>query len=210
MARLVGTNEGGTAGFRPFFVGLRTLPAGTTLGHNAWMATRMHPLAAWALAVAALAGAAPSALAQDKPVYRCPGPPVLYTDALTAQEARDKGCRTIEGAPITVVQAPRPRPQASAAVPAAPGARTPDQKVDPAAQRARDSDARRILADELAREEDRLAALRAEFNNGEPERRGDERNFARYQERVADMRAAIQRKEADIAALKRELAKLPP
>jgi chromosome segregation ATPase len=77
-------------------------------------------------------------------------------------------------------------------------------------QRARDSDARRILQDELQREEERLSQMRAEFRNGEPERRGDERNFARYQERVAEMRAAIQRKEADIAALKRELAKLPP
>ncbi len=150
-------------------------------------------------------------LAQDtaKPVYRCPGPPVLYTDAISAQEAKEKGCRTIEGAPVTVVQVPRPRPAAPAGT-ASPAARTPDQKVDPAAQRARDTDARRILAEELQREEDKLAALRAEFNNGEPERRGDERNFARYQERVSEMRAAIQRKEADVAALKRELAKLPP
>ena len=47
-----------------------------------------------------------AALAQDppKPVYRCPGPPVLYTDALSSAEARDKGCRVIEGAAITVVQ----------------------------------------------------------------------------------------------------------
>ena len=51
--------------------------------------------------------------------------------------------------------------------------------------------------------------LRREFNNGEPERRGDERNYQRYLDRVADMRAGIARKEADIAALKRELAKLP-
>ena len=83
-------------------------------------------------------------------------------------------------------------------------------RIDPAAQRARDADARRILQEELQREEQRLAQLRAEFKNGEPERRGDERNFARYQERVAEMRAAIQRKEADIAALKRELGKLAP
>ena len=48
-----------------------------------------------------------------------------------------------------------------------------------------------------------------EFNNGEPERRGEERNYAKYLERVAEMRAAIQRKEADIAAIRRELAKLP-
>ena len=146
-----------------------------------------------------------AAQAQDKPVYRCPGPPVLYTDALGAQEARDKGCRTIEGALITIVQSPKPRPTASTAAAAS---RPGDSRVDPAAQKARDSDARRILADELKREEDRLAAMQAEFNNGEPERRGDERNYAKYAERAADMKAAIQRKEADIAAIKREIAKL--
>ena len=78
-----------------------------------------------------------------------------------------------------------------------------------ARRRARDSDARRILTDELKREEDRLVQLQAEFNNGEPERRGDERNYAKYQERVAEMKATIARKEGDIAALKREIAKLP-
>ena len=145
------------------------------------------------------------AQAQDKPVYRCPGPPVLYTDTLGAQEARDKGCRTIEGAPITIVQSPKPRPATTAAAAAS---RPSDSRVDPAAQKARDTDARRILADELKREEDRLVAMQAEFNNGEPERRGDERNYAKYAERAADMKAALQRKEADIAAIKRELAKL--
>lgn len=157
-----------------------------------------------------LSALAPHAVAQDaRTVYRCPGPPVLYTDALTPQEARDRNCRTIEGATVTVVQTPR-RPASASA----PGARAPgapgDTRVDPAAQRARDADARRILQEELQREEERLAQMRSEFNNGEPERRGDERNFARYQERVAEMRAAIQRKEADIAALRRELAKLAP
>ena len=146
-----------------------------------------------------------AAQAQDKPVYRCPGPPVLYTDALGAQEARDKGCRTIEGALITIVQSPKPRATTTAAAAAS---RPSDSRVDPAAQKARDSDARRILADELRREEDRLAAMQAEYNNGEPERRGDERNYAKYAERAAEMKSAIQRKEADIAAIKRELAKL--
>ena len=169
--------------------------------------------AAWLLPAAVLTSA--PALAQDpRPVYRCPGPPVLYTDALSADEARSRNCRTIDGASVTVVQAPRRPAPASASAPgpaAAPAARPPgDTRIDPAAQRARDADARRILQEELQREEQRLAQLRAEFNNGEPERRGDERNFARYQERVAEMRAAIQRKEADIAALRRELGKLAP
>ena len=146
------------------------------------------------------------ALAQDKTVYRCPGPPVLYTDALTVQEARDKGCRAIEGTPVTVVPATRPR--APAAAVSSPGARPGDARVDPSEQRARDTDARRILGDELRREEERLAEMKRDFNNGEPERRGDERNFAKYQERVAEMRAALLRKESDIAALRRELDKL--
>lgn len=154
-----------------------------------------------------------SAFAQGT-VYRCPGNPVLYTDQLSAQEAKDKGCRTIEGAPITVLQGPRPRPAASAngaSASAAPApARPADTRVDPQAQRARDNDARRILSDELRREEERLAALQKEYNNGEPERRGDERNYQKYLDRVADMKAAILRKESDIGAIKRELAKLPP
>lgn len=165
-------------------------------------------------ALLALVSATPS-WAQDaaKPVYRCPGPPVLYTDSLSAQEAKDKGCRTIDGAPVTVLQGPaRPRPangNAPAGTAAAGGARPADGRIDANAQRARDSDARRILGDELRREEERLAAMQAEFNGGNPERSGDERNYQRYQERVAEMRAAITRKEADVAALKRELAKLP-
>jgi len=139
-------------------------------------------------------------------VYRCPGNPVLYTDTLTAKEAKDKGCRTLEGAPITVVQGARPRQ--GTPVPKVEGARSGDEKVSANDQRARDSDARRILQEELKREEDRLAALQKEYNNGEPERHGDERNYQKYIDRVADMKADIARKEADVAALRRELDKL--
>jgi hypothetical protein len=57
-------------------------------------------------------------------------------------------------------------------------------------------------------EEDKLAALKKEFNNGEPERRGDERNYAKYQERVASMQEDIGRSEKNIEALKRELGNL--
>ena len=165
-----------------------------------------------------LAGAAPPVLAQPaaaaSQVYRCPGPPVLYTDAISPKEAIEKGCRTIEGTPITIIQAPRPR---QAAAPANSGnassgaAPRPaaDSRVDPNAQRQRDGEARRILLDELKKEEDKLAALQKDYNNGEPERRGDERNYQRYLDRVAEMKAAITRKEADISALKREIAKLP-
>ncbi len=186
-------------GARPPFFGLR---------HNPGMAFK-HTLWSTAAALAtAIATALPLALhAQEaKPVYRCPGPPVLYTDQLSAQEARDKGCRAIEGTPVTVIPATKPRLPASG--PAA--ARTGEGKVDPTEQRARDSDARRILGEELRREEERLTMLKKDFNNGEPERRGDERNYQKYLDRVAEMKAAIARKEGDIAAIRRELVKLPP
>lgn len=150
------------------------------------------------------------AAAQAGAVYRCPGPPVLYTDALSAEEARERGCRTIEGAPITVIQATKPRPAAAGAGNGASGARSGEGKIDPAAQRQRDGDARRILEAELKREEDKLVTLKREYNNGEPERRGDERNFQRYMDRVAEMKAGIARTESDIAALKREITKLAP
>lgn len=155
-----------------------------------------------------LLGASTAALAQagNTVVYRCPGPPPLYTDAITPQQAKERNCRTIEGAPVTVVQMPKPR----AATPPVPAASRPaDSKVDPAAQRERDSDARGILEAELRREEDRLAELKREYNNGEPERQGNERNYQRYLDRVAELKAAVARKESDIAAIKRELAKLP-
>ena len=138
-------------------------------------------------------------------VYRCPGDPVLYTDNLSAKEAKDKGCRALEGATITVIQGAKPRPATS--VPPATASGPASARVDPADQRARDSDARRILEDELRREEERLAAMKAEYNNGQPERLGNERNYQKYLYRVADLKASIGRKEGDIAALKRELAK---
>ena len=173
------------------------------MGHNAAMkllAKSLPALAASALACVAQAQAA------DKAVYRCPGNPVLYTDAISAQEAKEKGCRTIETTAITVVPSAKPR---TAAAPVASGPRPPEAKVDPSDQRARDSDARRILEGELRRAESDLATMQKEFNNGEPERLGSERNFQRYLDRVADMKAAIGRKESDIAAIKREIAKLP-
>lgn len=149
------------------------------------------------------------ALAQEpaKTVYRCPGPPVLYTDALTPQQASERGCRPIEGAPLTIVQT-QPRPAPAASAPAARSA--PNARVDPGVQRERDSDARRILNEELQREQTALAALKRDYNDGQPERQGNERNYQRYLDRVAEMKAAIARKEADIAALQRELGKLGP
>ena len=138
--------------------------------------------------------------------YRCPGND--YKNTISAKEAERLGCKKLEGAPVTVIQMTKPRPQGATAAPAATTGSGPS-RVDPAAQRARDSDARRILENELRTEEENLAALKKEFNNGQPERLGNEQNYQKYVDRVAQLSAAITRKEADIAAIKRELAKMP-
>lgn len=151
------------------------------------------------------ASAASAAGASEPTVtYRCPGND--YKNTISAKEAERLGCKKLEGGPVTVIQMTKPR-STGTAVPAASGSGA--GRIDPAAQRARDSDARRILESELKGEEDRLAALKKEFNNGQPERQGDEKNYQRYVDRVGQLSAAIARKEADIAALRREIQKLP-
>ena len=109
-----------------------------------------------------------------------------------------KGCKKIDTeAPNTV---PFPKPSAPTA------GRAPSKSETGGAQRARDTDRRRILQEELASEEKKLADLKKEFNGGEPERRGDEKNFARYQERTDKLKADVTRSESNIESLRREIS----
>ena len=122
-----------------------------------------------------------------------------------------KGCKKVELPGITTIPAPPkkagPTPQTAAAKPAA-SSPSDFPKVDNGTQKTRDNDRRQILLDELKSEEQKLANLKQEYNNGEPERRGDERNYAKYQERVASMKDDIARTEKNIEALKREINNL--
>ena len=166
--------------------------------------TRVCAVAVLAGAAGAAAATSPADTVDSTVLYRCPGND--YRNTITAREAEKMGCRKVEGAPVTVIQSSRPR--ASTATTAATTAS--GVKVDPVAQRARDSDARRILESELKSEETKLAAMEKEFNGGQPERLGDEKNYQKYLDRVAEMRSAIERKQIDIAALRREIQQLPP
>jgi hypothetical protein len=104
-------------------------------------------------------------------------------------------------APIPAVRASSPGPAAAVSPASFP-------RVDSAQQRARDDDRREILNDELRAEQKKLADLRKDFNGGEPERMGNERNYAKYQERVASMRDEIGRTERNIEALQREITNI--
>jgi len=177
--------------------------------HNRRMKTADSRRRSGPLAVAACLAAVPIAgMAQGggTTVYRCPGNVYTSDRDLSRAQAEQRGCKAIEGAPVTIVQTVKPPspPPAAASAP-----RPANSRVDPAQQKARDDDRRAILNAELQSEQQKLADLQREYNNGQPERRGDERNYQRYLDRVAEMKASLARKEADIAALKRELDKLP-
>lgn len=148
--------------------------------------------------------------AQDR-IYRCPGTPVEYIN--NAEQARTRGCTLMQGGNITVIEGIRPQPSGDGSAPRRPAATAPrngGERVDSAAQRARDSDARVILESELRRAEERLAEAKKAYANGEPEKQGIEgRNHQRYLDRVAELKAALGRAEADVEGIRRELARLP-
>ena len=100
----------------------------------------------------------------------------------------------VNGKPVSVATAPQ-----TAASP---------QRVEAGDQKARDGEARAILEAELKKAEARHADLLKEYNNGEPEKIGPEhKNYQKYLDRVADLKAAIERNEKDIAGLRRELGR---
>jgi hypothetical protein len=126
-----------------------------------------------------------------------------------------RGCKRVDMQGISMIPSPYKKPVVQTAsfnrpAGAVSGAMSPGDfpKIDSGTQKARDTDRMQILTEEMKVEERRLAALKQEFNNGEPERRGDERNYAKYQERVASMKDDVSRTEKNIEALKREIGNL--
>jgi hypothetical protein len=144
--------------------------------------------------------------AQER-MYRCDNN--YYTNSNATTDPKARGCKLVEGGNVTIVQGTRPagagvlpvKVAAASQAQAAPRAESGDQ-------RARDSDARQILESELKRAEARQAELNREYNNGEPDKQGGEaRNYQKYIDRVAELKASLARNESDIAGIRRELGR---
>ena len=165
--------------------------------------TCFFPASVWMSLLGVLAAFTPFQ-AQGQ-IYRCG---TEYTNNPTAEQK--KTCKELEGANVTVIQAPKPKSNGPAAKPGAATSNPAEQpKVDPQLQKARDSDARAILEAEQRRAEQRVAELQSEYNGGQPERRGEEvRNQQRYIERVATLKDNLTRAEADLAGVRRELGRV--
>ena len=155
-----------------------------------------------------------AAFAQDR-IYRCGNE---YTN--NATQAKERGCKLVEGGNVTVIQGSRPSGGGGAASSGGSSAASSSSatSASPAGaprvtnndQRARDADARAILETELRKAEARHAELVKEYNGGQPERNAlDLRNPQRYMERTAELKASVARSESDIAGIKRELSRLP-
>lgn len=158
------------------------------------------------LALVGLWGIATGIVHAQDAIYRCGS---TYTNNPTPAEKKE--CKLIEGGNITIISAPKPKPVAAGGTRVAmnmpPSGDQP--RVDPAQQRARDSDAKAILEAELKRAEARVLDLQREYNNGNPERKGDEaRNPGKYVERVSELKASLLRAEADVIGIRRELQRL--
>ena len=166
-------------------------------------------------AVFLLAGMVAASAQASGSVYRC-------GNEYTNQPSRIQrgGCVLVTGGAVTVVRnagrgGGQPVAVARAAAPRRPAANVqavslPASRhvVASSVQRARDGGARSILQAELNKAMQRLGELRREYNNGEPERLGSEaKNYKKYLDHVAGLRAGIQRAESDIAGLQRELGR---
>ncbi len=166
------------------------------------MTTTFRPRARIAVAaLALLCGVLLAPMAQAQNIFLC-------VDANGRRELTDSyksGCKALD-VPGSISAPAQPRARATPRAAAPVSTPTDFPKVDNAQQRARDNDRREILAEELRQEQARLAQLNAEYKGGEPDRLGNERNYAKYQERVASLRDSVARSERNIEALKREMA----
>jgi hypothetical protein len=143
------------------------------------------------------------------PVYATSEPQRIYRcgNAYTNQPDSSGNCKPLAGGSVTVIEGTRVQgPQALSPTVNASGGST---RVDSAEQRQRDAQAQAVLQAELQKAQRQHAELLREWHNGEPVRRADEhRQPQKYQDRVAQLRGALQRTEADVAGLQRELARL--
>ena len=133
-------------------------------------------------------------------VYRCPDN--SYTNMLSVVKA--KNCKPVDNANVSVVSpntlSTSPKKPSTAARSA-----SGTDRVSASTQKERDAEARRILDAELQSQQLKLQGQLKDYNNGQPVRQGNEKNYQKYLDRVAAMKNQITLTEANIQALQREL-----
>jgi hypothetical protein len=165
--------------------------------------------------IAAAGMLAASAHAQQPPVppqptateiFKCKGPDGHWTYTNDRREAEKMKCevvtRQVNVAPAPPLPQQRPSPSAGRNRPA-------DFPRESAADRASARERQReILEQELATEQAALARAKQDLAAQEGVRSGDERNYARVEERLQPFKDTVETHEKNIEALRRELNNL--
>ena len=161
---------------------------------------------AWLQLVPVICMAVSSLQAQaQNTIYRCGNE---YTNQ--ARMAKEQGCKPVEGGAVTVVRSADTAVRSGSSKPPTLSQPASTVRADAQEQQRRDSDAKAILKAELEKAQGQLNALKAEYNEGNPDRTALElRNPQHYQNRLEQLKASIERQESDVAGIERELSRLP-
>jgi hypothetical protein len=151
----------------------------------------------------ALAGRVVPAQAQVTEIYKCLDPTgrPLYTS--DKKDTEGKKCelvsREINVVPAQRIPIPRATPKENVR-------RDGFPKESPAAQASAKERQREILEKELAAEQELLAKAKQELADQEATRSGDERNYARVEERLQPYKDTVDLHQKNVEALRRELS----
>ena len=113
----------------------------------------------------------------------------------TNVKADTKGCKALNLEPINTVPAPRAQ-QKPANFPS----------VNSDTQRKRDADRRKILEQELTQEQQQLELAKKQLVEQKDMRLGNEKNYARVEERLRPYEARVRLHESNIESLRKELS----
>jgi hypothetical protein len=146
------------------------------------------------IAFGILATVAPFGFAQGE-IYKCPdgGGRPTYTNV--KRDTTGKNC-TLVSREVSVVPAQPATPRAAGA------------GVKPENPAARAEGRRKILESELENEEKALAGAKQKLTEQEGIRNGDERNYARVQDRLKPFQDTVEQHQKNIDQLRRELSNL--
>jgi len=139
-------------------------------------------------------------------IFKCKGADGHWTYTNDRREAEKQKCevvtRQVNVAPAPPAAAPPQRPNARNQRPADFPKETPNDRAT-ARERQRE-----ILEQELANEQGALAKAKQDLAAQEAERSGNERNYARVEERLQPYKDSVETHEKNIEALRRELNNL--
>jgi len=139
-----------------------------------------------------------TAAAADAEMWKCIG--ADGNPSYTNVRADAKGCKSLNLEPLNT--APAPRAQQQQLKPAN------FPSVDSETQKQRDAGRRKILEQELAQEQQQLDVAKKELAEQQEIRLGNERNFARVEERLKPFDSRVKLHESNVESLKRELANI--